>query len=139
MKRCGVYVRSATGDRKAMATQEAEGIALCRKKGWQFRVFREVGKPAAEMRKLIQWVKAKKLNYVFVSTWDRFGRDLREAMVLLDEIRRNGVGIVTAAGCGQSIPAFNTLVFDLLSTFRRYELSCMAERRRASARWRNRR
>ena len=62
MKRCcGIYVRVACveqGDgEEAFAAQEAAGIALCRKKGWKFEVFREAGMPGAVLRKLVDLVK----------------------------------------------------------------------------------
>jgi len=137
--RCGLYVRSATGDRRAMAMQEDEGIKLCRRNGWQHQVFRDVGKPGVEMRKLMKLVRARKLDHVFVFRWDRLGRELRQVTALLNEFRRRGVRIVTADRCEQCIPA-GTLFADLAAACRQYELSLMAQRQRwALARRRNRR
>jgi DNA invertase Pin-like site-specific DNA recombinase len=111
-----------------MAMQEAEGIKLCRRNGWQHQVFREVGKPAVEMRKLMKLVRAGKLDDVFVFRWDRLGRELRQVVALLNEFRRRGVRIVTADGCEQSIPT-GTLFADLTGAFRRHHFSRRAEKR----------
>ncbi len=96
--RCGGYVRAATGDRRAMAAQAAVGIALCRKKGWGYQVFREAGLPGGVLRKLVEAVKAGKINYVFVYTADRLSRDISQWFAIFGEVMQHGGKIITPVG-----------------------------------------
>jgi len=95
---CGIYVRSATGNKKAMAAQEAVGIALCRKKGWGYQVFREAGLPGGVLRKLVEAVKAGKIHYVFVYTADRLSRDISQWFAVFEEVVQRGGKIITPVG-----------------------------------------
>lgn len=144
MTRCAIYVRVACVEQwdgeKVFAAQEAAGIALCRKNGWRHQVFREAGSPGTALRKLLELVRAGKLDYVFVRSFDRLSRNISQLAAIVEEIERGGARIVTAAKCGERIPADVTLLSGLAAAFRGYELSLMVQRRRwALARRRNQR
>jgi len=133
-RRCGVYVRSATGDKEAMAAQQAAGIALCRKNRWQFEVFRESGTPGSVLRKLVELVKAGKINRVFVNTVDRLTRNISQWLAVYEEIERHGAKIVTPDGC-----IADTAIHETLVAFQRFEQSFRAKKRRALVRGESRR
>ena len=114
MKRCGVYVRSATGDGTALAMQETEGIKLCRRNGWRHQMFREVGLPGAALRKLLKLVKGGKLDYVFAWRFDRLSRNIRQLITIVEEIERSGAEIITAAGPIRPVSTSRMSLYELL-------------------------
>ena len=141
MKRCGIYVRVASieqaGGEKAFAVQEAAGIALCQKKGWKFEVFRETGMSGSALRKLVELVKARKLNYVFVNTWDRLSRNFCQLIAIKERIEQSGASIVTAETSSSRShqltlhkrSASGEFIEEIADAIRRYEYALMAERR----------
>ena len=137
MKRtCGIYVRCATVDQdghNSLAVQEAAGIALCQRNGWKFQVFREVGTPGTILKKMVDLVKAGKINRVFVNTWDRLSRNTQQLIAIKKQIEQSRAKIVTAAQRRRIAPATDTFMAEVTAALRRHYYSSMAERRWALA------
>ena len=116
MKRCAIYSRSSVdgvNGQIAFEVQETAGIELCRKNGWKYEVFREPGIPGSVLRKLVELVKARKFDHVFVYKLDRFSSDFEQMAAVIGEIGRSGAMIATS----RVTPGTDMFVADLLAEF----------------------
>jgi len=134
--RAGLYARVSTSDQHARS-QLLELKSFCHARGWEVvaECVDEGVSGTRERRpqldKLMRWARARKLDVVLVSRYDRFARSLRHLVTALEEFNALGVDFVSVhEGTDTSTPT-GKLLFNLVASMAEFERELIRERVKA--------
>jgi len=138
MLKIAIYIRVSTED------QAKEGYSLevqreyledfARREGCEvYEVYCDEGISAYSTRrpalqKLLADAKAKKFSRVLVHKIDRFSRNLKDLLMLVDELSSYGVGFKSATEPFDTTTSAGKLMFQQLGSFAEFERNRIAER-----------
>jgi site-specific DNA recombinase len=135
---CAIYIRVSTED------QAKEGYSLEVQREYLesfakrecleiFKVYQDDGisgysteRPA--LKELLKDIKAKKFDLVLVYKIDRFSRNLKDLLNLVDELSSYGVGFKSATEPFDTTTSAGKLMFQQLGSFAEFERNRIAER-----------
>jgi DNA invertase Pin-like site-specific DNA recombinase len=140
MKKAGIYLRVSTED-QSFESQEMELRNYCRRRGWKIlEGYREKESGAKttrpELERMLQAVRAGKLEIVVAYKLDRIGRSLTHLALVIDELARLNVALVcTSQGIDTTDgnPA-GRLQLGVLMAVAEFERSLIRERTKAGLR-----
>jgi site-specific DNA recombinase len=138
MARVSIYIRVSTED------QAKEGYSLevqreylqsfaKREKLEIFKVYQDDGasgytKDRPALKELLKDAKEKKFDLVLVYKIDRFSRNLKDMLNLVDDLSKNGVGFKSATEPFDTTTSAGKLMFQQLGSFAEFERNRIAER-----------
>jgi len=150
--RITIYIRVSTEDQAREGSQQ---ICLCKSKRWDkyslevqreylesfakregfevFKVYCDDGISAYSTRRpalqaLLADAKAKRFKLVVVYKIDRFSRNLKDLLMLVDELSSYGVGFKSATEPFDTTTSAGKLMFQQLGSFAEFERNRLAER-----------
>jgi len=133
-----IYLRVSTEDQaKEGYSLEVQGEyfeAFAKRKGFNiFRTYQDDGisgysteRPA--LKELLKDAKEKKFDLVLVYKLDRFSRNLKDLLNLVDELSSYGVGFKSATETFDTTKSAGKLMFQQLGSFAEFERNRIAER-----------
>lgn len=134
--RVGLYARVSTSDQHARS-QLLELKAFCHARGWDVVTecvdegISGIRDRRPQLDKLMRWARARKLDVILVSRYDRFARSLRHLVTALEEFNALGVDFVSVhEGTDTSTPT-GKLLFNLVASMAEFERELIRERVKA--------
>src|SRR4030042_3685979 len=136
--RSAIYIRVSTEDQAkegySLEVQREYLEAFAKRETLEiFRVYQDDGisgysteRPA--LKTLLKDAKEKKFNLVLVYKIDRFSRNLKDLLNLVDELSSYGVGFKSATEPFDTTTSAGKLMFQQLGSFAEFERNRIAER-----------
>jgi len=134
----GIYIRVSTEDQikegYSLEIQKEYLETFAMREGYDaFKVYCDDGISAYSTRRpalqqLLADAKAKRFELVLVYKIDRFSRNLRDMLNLVDELFKYGVGFKSATEPFDSTTSAGKLIFQQLGSFAEFERNRIAER-----------
>lgn len=133
-----IYIRVSTEDQAkegySLEVQREYLEAFAKRVGLEiFRVYQDDGisgysteRPA--LKELLKDAKGKKFDLVLVYKIDRFSRNLKDLLNLVDELLSSGVGFKSATEPFDTTTSAGKLIFQQLGSFAEFERNRIAER-----------
>ncbi len=134
-KRTAIYARVSTQDQNPqMQIRELRSYAKAR----SFKIVHEfvdresgIKEDRAELSKLWQAVRARKVDIVLVWKFDRFARSTKQLVEALDEFKHLGVDFISQTEQIDTSSPTGKVLFTMVSAFAEFERELMSERVRA--------
>ncbi len=133
-----IYTRVSTEDQAkegySLEVQREYLEGFAKREGYEiFRIYSDEGISAFSTRRpalqeLLADAKAKKFDLVLVYKLDRFSRNLKDLLNLVDELFSYGVGFKSATEPFDSTTSAGKLMFQQLGSFAEFERNRLAER-----------
>ncbi len=135
--RVGIYLRRSTDDENQPYSIEAQDTRLDAyvqsQPGWKIvKKFKDdaSGKNTDRpgLQKAMQWAKANMIDVLLVYRVDRFSRNLRDTVTLLDELDKVGVAFRSATEPFDTSTPVGRMMLQLLSMFAQFERDLIVDR-----------
>ncbi|MBA2124007.1 hypothetical protein B9J78_03620 [bacterium Unc6] len=136
--RIAIYTRVSTEDQAkegySLEVQKEYLESFANREGYEvFKVYCDDGISAYSTRRpalqqLLADAKAKRFELVLVHKIDRFSRNLKDLLMLVDELSSYGVGFKSATEPFDTTTSAGTLMFQQLGSFAEFERNRIAER-----------
>ena len=136
--RVSIYIRVSTEDQAkeghSLEVQREYLEAFAKREGCEvFKIYCDDGISAYSTRRpalqeLLADAKAKKFGLVLVHKIDRFSRNLKDLLMLVDELSSYGVGFKSATEPFDTTTSAGKLMFQQLGSFAEFERNRLAER-----------
>jgi len=133
-----IYLRVSTEDQAkegySLEVQREYLEAFAQREGYEvFKVYCDDGISAYSTRRpalqqLLADAKAKRFELVLVHKIDRFSRNLKDLLMLVDELSSYGVGFKSATEPFDTTTSAGKLMFQQLGSFAEFERNRIAER-----------
>jgi len=133
-----IYIRVSTEDQAkegySLEVQKEYLEAFAKREGYEiFKVYSDEGISGFSTRRgalqeLLADAKAKKFDLVLVHKIDRFSRNLKDLLNLVDELSSYGVGFKSATEPFDTTTSAGKLMFQQLGSFAEFERNRIAER-----------
>jgi len=133
-----IYIRVSTEDQAkegySLEVQREYLEAFAKREGYEiFEMYSDDGISAYSTRrpalqKLLADAKAKRFKLVLVHKIDRFSRNLKDLLMLVDELSSYGVGFKSATEPFDTTTSAGKLMFQQLGSFAEFERNRIAER-----------
>ena len=94
-RRCAIYVRSASFEGTAWRGQIELGLAFCAANNYTPLLFGEVGAPGVMLQDVQKMANAGQFECVFVSSMDRFGREMMKTVQTFKQLLRKRIRVYT--------------------------------------------
>jgi site-specific DNA recombinase len=137
-KKVGVYVRVSTEE------QAKEGISLdaqvqrcksfCDARGWKvYQIYTDAGFSAGSMKRpaltnLLKDISEKKIDVLLVYKIDRFSRNLKDLISLLDDLKKKEVNFTSVTEQIDTTTAMGEAFFQIIGVFAQLERGMVKER-----------
>jgi site-specific DNA recombinase len=137
-KKVGVYVRVSTEE------QAKEGISLdaqvqrcksfCDARGWKvYQIYTDAGFSAGSMKRpaltnLLKDIDEKKIDVLLVYKIDRFSRNLKDLISLLDDLKKKEVNFTSVTEQIDTTTAMGEAFFQIIGVFAQLERGMVKER-----------
>ncbi|MBU0457125.1 MAG: recombinase family protein [Nanoarchaeota archaeon] len=137
-KKVGIYVRVSTEE------QAKEGISIdaqihrcqsfCEARGWKvYRVYTDAGYSAGSMKRpalfnLLNDIDEKKLDILLVYKIDRFSRNLKDLIFILEDLKKKGVNFTSVTEQIDTTTAMGEAFFQIIGVFAQLERGMVKER-----------
>lgn len=133
-----IYIRVSTEDQAkegySLEVQREYLESFAKREGHEiFKIYHDDGisgysteRPA--LKELLKDAKEKRFNLVLVHKIDRFSRNLKDLLVLVDEISSYGIGFKSATEPFDTTTSAGKLIFQQLGSFAEFERNRIAER-----------
>jgi len=138
MSKIGIYIRVSTEDQAkegySLEVQREYLEAFAKRECFEvYKVYCDNGISAFSTRRpapqeLLAAAKAKKFELVLVYKIDRFSRNLKDLLNLVDELSSYGVGFKSATEPFDTTTSAGKLMFQQLGSFAEFERNRLAER-----------
>lgn len=134
----GIYIRVSTEDQAreghSLEVQREYLESLAKRESLAiFKTYQDDGisgytteRPA--LKQLLKDAKQKEFDLVLVYKIDRFSRNLKDMLNLVDELSKNGVGFKSATEPFDTTTSAGKLMFQQLGSFAEFERNRIAER-----------
>ena len=136
--RTAIYIRVSTEDQAkegySLEVQKEHLESFALREGYEvFKVYSDDGISAYSTRRsalqeLLADAKAKRFELVIVHKIDRFSRNLKDLLMLVDELSSYGVGFKSATEPFDTTTSAGKLMFQQLGSFAEFERNRIAER-----------
>lgn len=138
MMRVAIYIRVSTEDQAkegySLEVQREYLESFAEREGLEiFKIYQDDGisgytteRPA--LKQLLKDAKQKKFDLVLVYKIDRFSRNLKDMLNLVDELFKHGVGFKSATEPFDSTTSAGKLMCQQLGSFAEFERNRIAER-----------
>lgn len=135
--RCALYVRTSTSDRQDTAMQIRDLESYAKTRGWNVvKVFEDKGftgtnsnRPA--LKALLCDARARKFDLILVWRLDRFGRSLREIVLMLQDLADYGVEFCSLKDSLDLSTSQGKLMLHIVAAFAQYEAEIIKSRVRS--------
>lgn len=138
MMKIAIYIRVSTEDQAkegySLEVQREYLESFAQREGYEiFKVYSDDGISAYSTRRpalqqLLADAKAKRFELVLVYKIDRFSRNLKDLLMLVDELSSYGVGFKSATEPFDTTTSAGKLMFQQLGSFAEFERNRIAER-----------
>jgi len=139
MKKIAVYLRVSTAEQKdkGLSIESQKNVLYDYAKANEWIIFKEYkdegisGKTIAkrkEFKQLLEDAKAGKFTTILITRFDRAFRNVKEALITLDELHKIGVDFVSIAEKIDTTTAMGKFFFVVISAFAELERSLSADR-----------
>jgi len=136
--RAAIYLRVST-DEQTTENQRRELLAVAERKGWQIvgehadhGISGSKGREARPaLDALLRAVTRREVDVVMAWSVDRLGRSLRHLVLLLDELKAQGVGLYLHQQGIDTTTPMGEAFFGMAAVFAQFERSILVERTKA--------
>jgi len=128
-----LYIRNSTNEeRQNPETQLKPLREYCQDKGLEFEVYQEFASGVKESRpelgRMMDDIRAKKINQVLVLRLDRLGRSLKHLLQLIEEFKTKGVKFTSLSEGFDTSTSQGELFFSIAGAFAQFERRLIQER-----------
>jgi len=139
---CAIYIRVSSEGQAikghSLEAQEKVGINICKQNGWEYEVFKEAGKSASKdnldnrpvLQHILDLADDEKIDYCFVTEFDRLSRNLITLEGIKKVFRDNDVKVVTSSAVYDFKDEENEFIADLLGLLAKRENRVRVKRAR---------
>ncbi|MEA3378175.1 MAG: recombinase family protein [Nanoarchaeota archaeon] len=137
-KKVGAYIRVSTEE------QAKEGISIsaqiqrctdfCKARGWEMpKLYTDAGLSAGSMKRqalqqLLDDAKAKKFEILLVYKIDRFSRNLKDLIFILEDLKKQGINFTSVTEQIDTTTAMGEAFFQIIGVFAQLERGMVKER-----------
>jgi len=135
--RIAIYTRVSTEDQVngvSLAAQKDRCIDFCKSRDWEVvNVFTDAGKSAGSLNRpalieLLDSAKNGEFDTILVYKIDRFSRNLKDLIITLDDLKKEGVNFTSVSEQIDTTTAMGTAFFQIIGTFAELERGMISER-----------
>ena len=136
--RCAIYIRVSTEEQAregiSIEAQKDRCVKYCEAKGWPvFRVYEDAGFSAGStkrpaFRQLLEDVRKREFATLLVYKVDRFSRNLKDLITVLEELKSHGVNFTSVTEPIDTTSAMGEAFFQIIGVFAQLELGMVKER-----------
>ena len=138
VKKVAIYVRVSTEDQAregiSLEAQKQRCLDYCKAKGWEvFNIYEDKGFSAKTIerpsfKKLLRKVDEGLISVILVYKIDRFSRNLKDLIIILDELKRKGVDFSSVTEVIDTTTAMGKAFFQIIGVFAELETGLTRER-----------
>src|SRR3989338_616830 len=136
--RCAIYIRVSTEEQAregiSIEAQKDRCVKYCEAKGWPvFRVYEDAGFSAGStkrpaFRQLLEDVRKREFATLLVYKVDRFSRNLKDLITVLEELKSHGVNFTSVTEPIDTTSAMGEAFFQIIGVFAQLERGMVKER-----------
>src|SRR3989344_9162310 len=136
--RCAIYIRVSTEEQAregiSIEAQKDRCVKYCEAKGWPvFRVYEDAGFSAGStkrpaFRQLLEDVRKREFATLLVYKVDRFSRNLKDLITVLEELKSHGVNFTSVTEPIDTTSAIGEAFFQIIGVFAQLERGMVKER-----------
>jgi len=133
-----IYVRVSTEEQAkegiSLAAQIDRCIKFCEAKGWEVaKVYEDAGFSAGTTKRpafqdLLQDIKEGRISILLVYKIDRFSRNLKDLILILDTLKEHGVNFTSVSEPFDTTSAIGEAFFQIIGVFAQLERGMVSER-----------
>jgi len=137
-EKVGIYVRVSTEEQAkegiSIGAQTERCEAYCKARGWTVaKVYTDAGHSAGSLKRpalndLMEDVDTKKFSTLLVYKIDRFSRNLKDLISILDDLKKKGINFTSVTEQIDTTTAMGEAFFQIIGVFAQLERGMVKER-----------